>query len=500
MRFSSLLCGILLAGAVSALANDADSDSPEYAHSLWQQMARHDLEFIREQLLIHHPGAVDGDNPDFAVWLDAGHAEALGRIERVRGFAAYHHVLRGFVHGFADKHLALEMSLGYRRHAWSGIVMAWNGRDFVVRDRADDVALPVGAVLVGCDGIPVEDLWVARVETFYARKGIPADRFREAPRLLIANANPLVELPRECRFVENGRTLGLQLAWRDSEAEMLRQILSAARPIRRRAEQSQLRPFGERGAWLELASFSAQGDQSDRLHELLAGLETLRALETLVVDVRGNGGGSSHWTEVFVRRLYGDDFWRWTRQRWQTQKSAPRVDYRASNGNLEYFREAEPVILQQAGADSSFYRHFRDLVSGMAAAIDAGEDFYSSVPDAEEFSEEVPEAAPVPEFGGRVVLLTDSLCASACLDFADQVLALPGVVHVGHPTSADTQYMEVRSVPLPSSAGSLVFATKIYRGRYRPVNGYYSPEHLYLGDINDTEAVAAWIEGLLQGR
>jgi hypothetical protein len=500
MRFLSLLCGTVLAGAVSASVDGVDLASPDYAQSLWQQMARQDLEFIREQLLAHHPGPVDGENPTFAVWLDQGHAEALARIERVRGFAAYHHVLRGFVHGFADGHLALEMSLGYRRHAWSGIVVAWDGREFVVRHRADDVALPVGAVLMDCDGIPAEALWMERVEAFYARSGIPADRFREAPRLLISNANPLVNLPRECRFIENGRTLRLKLAWRDNDADSLRQTLSVARPMRRRAEQSQLRPFGERGAWLELASFSAHGEQSDRLHALLAELETHRSMETLVVDVRGNGGGSSHWTEVFVRRLYGDDFWQWTRQRRQAQTSALRVDYRASEGNLEHFRDVEPVVLQQAGPDSAFHRHFRDLVTGMAAAIEAGEDFYSSVPDAEESGEGNRETAPLPTFGGRLVLLTDSLCASACLDFADQVLALPGVLHVGHPTSADTQYMEVRSLPLPSAAGSLVFATKVYRGRYRPVNGYYSPEHLYLGDINDTEAVAAWIEGLLQGQ
>ena len=41
---------------------------------------------------------------------------------------------------------------------------------------------------------------------------------------------------------------------------------------------------------------------------------------------------------------------------------------------------------------------------------------------------------------GRVLLLTDGDCASACLDFADLVLQLPGTTHLGLPTSADAVF------------------------------------------------------------
>jgi len=34
-------------------------------------------------------------------------------------------------------------------------------------------------------------------------------------------------------------------------------------------------------------------------------------------------------------------------------------------------------------------------------------------------------------FSGKVVLVTDTQCASACLDFADLIRLVPGAVHVG---------------------------------------------------------------------
>jgi hypothetical protein len=82
---------------------------------------------------------------------------------------------------------------------------------------------------------------------------------------------------------------------------------------------------------------------------------------------------------------------------------------------------------------------------------------------------EPPAAEPL--FHGQIIYLTDNVCVSACLDFSDMVLALPRVTHVGPPTSADTTYMEVRDVTLPSNNGVLNFATKVYRGSSRGGRG-----------------------------
>ena len=56
---------------------------------------------------------------------------------------------------------------------------------------------------------------------------------------------------------------------------------------------------------------------------------------------------------------------------------------------------------------------------------------------------------------GRVVLLTDYWCNSACLDLMDLFLRLPGTVQAGTETNADTIFMEETNVDLPSGRLSL---------------------------------------------
>jgi hypothetical protein len=107
--------------------------------------------------------------------------------------------------------------------------------------------------------------------------------------------------------------------------------------------------------------------------------------------------------------------------------------------------------------------------------------------------------APAPPgkrpIAGRVFLLTDGACGSACLDFADMVLALPGSTHVGRTTFADSVYMESRYEDLPSGVAELGLAVKVYRNRPRGNNQPYvpRPEHRFTDDIRDTAALERWI-------
>jgi len=92
-------------------------------------------------------------------------------------------------------------------------------------------------------------------------------------------------------------------------------------------------------------------------------------------------------------------------------------------------------------------------------------------------------------------MVTDSGCASACLDASDLFLAL-GAVHVGQETSADTMYMDIRQATLPSGHGTLHVAMKVYRGRKRGNNVPLVPRYPYQGDLADTGALEHWIARL----
>ena len=54
----------------------------------------------------------------------------------------------------------------------------------------------------------------------------------------------------------------------------------------------------------------------------------------------------------------------------------------------------------------------------------------------------------------------EGLWMSACLDFADLVRRLPGVIHVGQPTSADAIYIDNTYQELPSRLAGVGYSMK----------------------------------------
>jgi len=211
-----------------------------------------------------------------------------------------------------------------------------------------------------------------------------------------------------------------------------------------------------------------------------------------VVDVRGNTGGSSWWGRLFVEELYGEAYAKFIASERARRLGPVTVDYRVSADNVAHFVAMEAMVVEQAGKDSDMYRMYSEFVQGMKVALENGDAFHTT-----RDSTQTQSTGGAPAFKGKLVFLTDALCVSACLDFADLIHVLPGVTHAGQPTSADTAYMEIRELDLPSGNGSIGFATKVYRGggpdRGREPGGFYAPDVLYVGDITDTQAVEQWL-------
>lgn len=106
------------------------------------------------------------------------------------------------------------------------------------------------------------------------------------------------------------------------------------------------------------------------------------------------------------------------------------------------------------------------------------------------------EGPPAPRLtAGPVYVLTDPVCASACLDAVDLWKAA-GAIQIGRETSADTVYMDVRSTDLPSGLARLTLPMKVWRGRARGNNEPQRPIHVFDGDMSDEAALRAWVRSL----
>jgi hypothetical protein len=101
-------------------------------------------------------------------------------------------------------------------------------------------------------------------------------------------------------------------------------------------------------------------------------------------------------------------------------------------------------------------------------------------------------------FKGRLAVITDGACASACLNVMDDALLYPGVVHLGQATSADTRYLDLDQYAIGDRMG-VTIPRKAWFGRLRGNNQPYVPTHVYRGDLGNDEQVRDWALGLISG-
>jgi hypothetical protein len=112
-----------------------------------------------------------------------------------------------------------------------------------------------------------------------------------------------------------------------------------------------------------------------------------------------------------------------------------------------------------------------------------------------------PASAPANPVKGRVILLTDGACTSACLDAMDLFLAMPGTVQAGTKTSADTIFMDISHVDLPSGIFTILYGHKAWVKRPRGSNVPYvpAPRWTYRGDLQDDAGWKSWLLARLGG-
>lgn len=477
------LTGALLLAACNA----AQSASP------WAELAKADLDFVYQTVRADHPGMVDQDNPYFRAWAETGYAQAVTELPNVRSLHDAQVLLRRYFAGFADGHMWL--SYRYEKSAvrWAGLLVQRQGQRYVV-GHSEESAVPTGAELLACDGRKVDTLIEEDLVpgAFNNRQldWLKSDLANHVLAVVEQNVHP--EYAR-CNFSVGGAAREVSLAWRDYAQFKFDTLLQASRPQLDKASTiTEIKPGTY---WVRLPQFQPNDTQVKQLNDVAARMPSLRNAELIVFDTRGNSGGNSVWGWRVLAGLVGGEYLQ------QQTRSEGYAEWRASAGNLAYIREGIlPRLTRQYGAGHKDLLQWESLQHRMQQAIAQGQPF---VRQGEAAAPEQPgkAAAPAaPLSKARIALVTQSGCASACLDFADYALALPGTVHLGETTGADTVYMDVRPVALPSGLGRFSMAQKVYRGRTRAHNAAYVPQLPYPGAIHDTAALQAWAMQQLAGK
>ena len=483
-----LLIVALMAGVIQEPARA--QDAPPASETDWSAALRADAQAMHDAIRDNHPGPVNAEDPGFRRTLERGLRLARSRVERGVSAGGYLFAMRQYEASFNDGHLTLNLANTPTPSRWPGFVVGYLNGAVVVRDReAEEGIPPLGARLVSCDGVQAARLAARLVGAFRGRWESEAQRAFHTWRIFQDLDNPYAHRARRCVFEADGRRTAYTLAWRDTPPDYFSARVARARSFYR--APFELRGFPG-GYWLSAGSFDANpgSPSAEALPGLVAQLEaqqeTVRQAEIIVLDVRGNGGGSSHWSRLIANAIWGEA----RVAQVEASLDAPtRVDWRASPGNRAYFEQFAANLRADENGSAELAEWAEDIAQGLGQAEAAGLQLWRQPED--ELPAGPTEAAQ-PVTRARVFVLADYACGSACLDAMDLWVGL-GAVHVGTETSADSNYMDVRQIALPSGHATLVVPQKVYRGRIRGSNQPYSPAERYNGDIADTGALEAFI-------
>ena len=151
--------------------------------------------------------------------------------------------------------------------------------------------------------------------------------------------------------------------------------------------------------------------------------------------------------------------------------------WRASDGNINYLSEMEADLRKNGQREIA-----DEIVKLMtkAHAARAADKPFAIEEEATPAPRNAPPAPPL-ALDLPVYVIVPGRCASACLDAVDLFKQVPGTKLIGAPTSADSQYMEVRTVDLPSGKGNAVIPIKIWMHRPRKGGEIYRPDIVMAG-------------------
>ena len=478
---------IALAALLIAAATPALAQSPPDSAAFWRETARRDLAAAREImntrfiLPLHSPGA------EWDRFLGEATRAAERDVPRVVDAAGYRSVMQRFMSEFDDAHARVrflrERPLDLQ---WPGFVARYRDGQVVIA-RSERADVKVGAAVTACDAKPIDQVFTEIMPYEQVRRHLELESTRAAlARALFVDArNSLRPKPSRCRI--GGQHVALE--WRALPPATFAQLDSIDRPFRNTETSIEL--YDRNAAWVRMPSMGPGGDGARQFARVIEQAPTLRSKDVIVIDVRGNPGGPYNWFVTFLDSLYGPEYaGHYARARLQfanimaptpprTGTQPPRAPDSAA---------ARPPVPQPRD---------RLMDAALRPTPRAGGNGTTLTVLAPTPMGDPPGPAPANPVRGRVFVLIDNGCGSACISFVDEMQRFPGVLFIGRETYVDSYAGSAASHPLPSGEATITVPAMLREWRQRGNNFAWKPDVRFDGDIGDTRAIRAWIRDSL---
>ena len=461
-RIAIAVLATLFASGVARAATGTD----------WRARAAADLEAARAAIIAGHPGYIDEQNPAFRAWEAEGYEGARALLPRVDSYDSMLAAVRYYIAGFADGHLFYSDDA---RQADDALVLAGWRLDYVdgsyrvgaVMAGWGEPLPPVGAELVSCDGLQPEQR-LRRIARYYDRRDLPGVRH---PLATVFTQRDMAgdELKR-CTFRgTEGKLVQLAQHYKQVKVAAFREMMKS-RPRPQRFNGYTLQ---DGVLWIRAANFNPDREATQQLDRMLAELAGVEGVRTIVFDSRGNGGGNSGvGARIFDAATGGlvfDQDGLDGVPRSYAQWRVSDLSIRGVDSRIEKFTAAQ-------GPDGVEVKWMTAVREALRQARAEGRPWIEQPGSPRLTRADIAARnGRLRRFGGNVVLLTDENCVSSCLNFADLVRSVPGAIHMGQATSADTAYIDVTWVDMPSG-NHLMLPMKVWRNHLRGNNEALQPD------------------------
>lgn len=440
----------------------------------WEKTFQKDLKTVYATLAENHPGYYDDQNPKFKKWLTIRYQQALSKSGNISSFADYMYALRFFVNGFKDNHLRIQFDKFLLPVEWPGFFVDYKkGKFIVLHSEKNDI--PVGAELTLCDG-KLPKMWLEEnIMPYIDARHIEASWFTVAPYLSLWEGSTFIPKPKNYSFRINNVIQEIDVIWKkinntDYFSTFTKKNLQ---------QKVAIRELKSNQVWISIPSFYPQTPQEeDAINNLINSIFKYASYELIIFDVRGNSGGNSYYGTRILKNLYSEEYYNASLKNIYNKKY---VEWRASKGNIDYLKKFH-IKLEKRCGKNEMTSVFSDIIAEIKKSQLAGNPFYKQVNS----SQKIEYQNIKKPLNAQIVVITDNYCASACLNFLDELFTLDSVLHIGLATNADTDYIECRDIPLSSSLVTLHFPIKVLRNRIRKANEAYVP-YYHVDDIyNDS--------------
>ncbi|GEM_PF-2974775 len=468
----------------------------------WQQVTQQDLAEIKASIAQTHPAFIEKTDISTINWWQQGYQESLALIPQVKDIESASAVIQYYIQGFEEPHMSAStypycfgcFKLGKtvlrlsapidKRISWAGFMLDPKDDGLVVSYASQKWPVPLpdkGATLFSCDGEAASNI-IKSISLFTDRRlNVPAAKLKAASSITFRQHGkfPLLNVAKfsACEFINKaGNIQRYSLIWQDKinplDYPFLHELYNPDVVFGLKNMNSQ--------KWLSLTTFNARPNITQKVDELLPVLQKLDDSEQLVIDLRGNRGGSMFLAYKILLSLFPDTRFNATESGNGFYRISETAKFWIELGlSQKNMMPEERVILMQVKEQIEEQK----IKTGQALSLTSIDRVENMIKMANKRTE---------NFSGNLILVTDLKCFSACLAFVDKLKLHKNVIHVGQSTDADTKYTDPKRL---TTASTLIYSVPILqKERIRQDNQVIRPDIYFNGNINDNEALAAFVQ------